>query len=226
MVWQIMPGMIHNFPALVQFHLPSHHRTKEGLPPAGDYSDGICARPGVIVSRQADGTALVDLRLEFHTLNHTPLSPCAGSCPCRGGSLTCPYGGLSRHSPQSRWGTAMSLDDQIDDGFRLAPTFQFRGILARRSKVEHTQQGFVLRLRSMARRIPRAILLGRDARKSVSDWQVFFLSHRNIPSYYVITGLVGAQYIAPGGSKQSQNLQEIAMPQKTRLAMTPRKGLR
>jgi len=33
----------------------------------------------------------------------------------------------------------------------------------------------------MARRFPRAVLLGRGARKSVSDWQEFYTSHQNIP---------------------------------------------
>jgi hypothetical protein len=41
----------------------------------------------------------------------------------------------------------------------------------------------VLRLQMMARRIDRAILLGRGARKSAPDWQVLRWSHQNIPSF-------------------------------------------
>ncbi len=59
------PFQFHNFSNFIHHHFSIYHRSKQAFLLGCAYRDEICPGLGVIVILQADGAAVVDLRVEF-----------------------------------------------------------------------------------------------------------------------------------------------------------------
>ncbi|EKD34946.1 MAG: hypothetical protein ACD_75C02114G0002 [uncultured bacterium] len=70
MIGQIVPCSLHNITGIIQQHLAIHHLTKQAFPLEDADRHKICPGAVIIVFPQADGTTMMDVRVEFHHYYH------------------------------------------------------------------------------------------------------------------------------------------------------------
>jgi len=66
MLGQIIPGVLYNFPQLIQNHLTTHNLPQQTFALMCASRDEIGPGMGIIVSLEADGATVVFARIEFH----------------------------------------------------------------------------------------------------------------------------------------------------------------